>query len=291
MDIPIPGCEATMPVFNYQNRSMHYLQQGQGEAVLLLHGLGSCAEHWSAQMTVLSQHYRVIAADMRGHGLSSPSLQPFSMSQLAADMLALLRHLNISRCQVIGFSLGGMVAFELALLAPHCIQSLVIINSGPQLAVQGWRLTLLLWFRLAVIRLLGMRKLAQIIGAKLFPDTTQQHLLALFARQMAATDVRSYRHTLRAIGRFSVQSQLARLTLPILVLAADQDYSPVASKAAYVKALPNAELVVIKNSRHATPLDQPAATNKQLLSFLAKVVQPGRSTTSNTIASGGEQHV
>lgn len=280
-----------MPVFSYQNRSIHYLQQGHGEPVLLLHGLGSCAEHWLPQMTALSRHYRVIAADLRGHGQSSPSEQPFSMAQLATDMQALLEHLNISRCQVIGFSLGGMVAFELALLAPHCIQSLVIINSGPQLAVQGWRLTLLLWFRLAVIRSLGMRKLGRIIGGKLFPDATQRDLLELLARQMERTDARSYRHTLRAISKFSVQSQLARLTIPILVVAADQDYSSVASKDAYVKALPNAELVVIKNSRHATPLDQPEATNKQLLSFLAKVVQPGRSTTSNTIASGGEQHV
>ncbi|WP_215398791.1 alpha/beta fold hydrolase [Rheinheimera oceanensis] len=279
-----------MPVLQYQNRSVHYLQQGQGEAVLLLHGLGSCAEHWSAQMAELSQHYNVIAADFRGHGHSSPSRQPFTMQQLAADMLALLQHLNIARCQVIGFSLGGMVAFELALLAPQCIQSLVIINSGPQLAVQGWRLTLLLWFRLAVIRFLGMRRLGQIIGAKLFPQAEQQHLVAQFARQMALTDKRSYRHTLGAISRFSVQSQLDRLVLPVLVIAADQDYSPVASKAAFVSLLPDAELIVIPNSRHATPLDQPDALNTQLLSFLAKVVKPGLSVASNTKVSGGDQH-
>lgn len=279
-----------MPVFQYQNRSLHYLQQGAGDAVLLLHGLGSCAEHWSTQLLALSQHYRVIAADFRGHGQSSPSKHPFTMQQLAADMLALLEHLDISRCQVVGFSLGGMVAFELALLAPQRIQSLVIINSGPQVAAHGWRLQLQLRFRLAVIRLLGMRKLGQIIGAKLFPETQQHHLIELFAQQMAVTDERSYRHTLNAIANFSVQSQLARLALPILVIAADQDYSPVASKAAYVSLLPDAELIVIPNSRHATPLDQPAALNQQLLTFLAKVVKPGLSVTSNTKVSGGDQH-
>jgi len=279
-----------MPLFQYQNRSLHYLQQGQGEAVLLLHGLGSCAEHWSLQLQALSAHYQVIAADFRGHGQSSPSTQPFTMQQLAADMLALLTHLGIKRCHVVGFSLGGMVAFELALLAPQCIQSLVIINSGPQVAIQGWRLKLQLGFRLAVIRLLGMRKLGQLIGAKLFPDAQQQPLLELFAQQMARMDQASYRHTLNAIAHFSVQSQLSCLQLPILVIAADQDYSPVASKAAYVSLLPDAELIVISNSRHATPLDQPDALNQQLLSFLAKVVKPGLSVTSNTKVSGGDQH-
>ncbi|GHG59431.1 3-oxoadipate enol-lactonase [Alishewanella longhuensis] len=280
-----------MPLFQYQNRCLHYLQQGEGEAVLLLHGLGSCAEHWWLQMQALSADYQVIAADFRGHGQSSPSAQPFTMQQLAADMLALLTHLEIKRCQVVGFSLGGMVAFELALLAPQCVQSLVIINSGPYLAIQGWRLKLQLGFRLAVIRLLGMRKLGQIIGAKLFPDEEQKPLLELFAQQMASMDQASYRHTLNAIAHFSVQSQLSHLQLPVLVIAADQDYSPVATKAAYVSLLPDAALIVIPNSRHATPLDQPEALNQQLLTFLAKVVKPGLSVTDNTQVSGGDQHV
>lgn len=278
-----------MPLFQYQNRSLHYLQQGEGEAVLLLHGLGSCAEHWSLQMQALSADYQVIAADFRGHGQSSPSTQAFTLQQLAADMLALLTHLEIKRCQLVGFSLGGMVAFELALLAPQCVQSLVIINSGPQLAIQGWRLKLQLGFRLAVIRLLGMRKLGQIIGAKLFPSEEQKPLLELFSQQMASMDQASYRHTLNAIAHFSVQSQLSHLSLPVLVIAADQDYSPVATKAAYVSLLPDAKLIVIPNSRHATPLDQPEALNQQLLSFLAKVVKPGLSVTNNTQVSGGDQ--
>lgn len=280
-----------MPVFTSDNTNMHYLDQGQGDTVVLLHGLGSCASDWAAQLNVLSGNYRVIAPDFRGHGSSSAAKAPFSMRQLAEDVKALLLYLNVKQCQVVGFSLGGMVAFELALIAAPMLQSLVIINSTPHMLVGTWRLKSQLWFRLAIIRLLGMRRLGSIIGKKLFPQPEQAALIRQFAAQMAVMDQRSYRWTLSAIAKFSVQTELARLNLPILVIAADQDYSPVEDKRAYTELLPNATLVVIKNSRHATPLDQPQMLNQQLLSFLASVVETGQSNNSNVEISGGEHHV
>jgi len=68
-----------------------------------------------------------------------------------------------------------------------------------------------------------------------------------------------------------VQERLSRITCPTLVISADHDYTPVAQKENYVKLLPDARLVVIKDSRHATPLDQPEVFNTTLLDFLETV--------------------
>lgn len=257
-----------MPLYQHLQYELHYLEKGSGKPVILLHGLGSHCQDWSYQIAVLSKEFRVIAPDFRGHGKSAASTSPMSIGDLAADVVALIKKLNITECQLVGFSLGGMVAFELALLLPNVVTGMVIVNSGPEVGAKGLTLKLLLAFRLTTIRLLGMRRLGLILAKKLFDETKHAHLISAFAKQMALTDATTYRYVLRAISEFSVMSRLSELAFPILVIAADQDYTPVDAKRAFVSKLTNAKLIVIEQSRHATPLDQPEALNDHLLSFL-----------------------
>lgn len=266
-----------MPGFTHQQRMIHYLDNGQGPVVILLHGLGSCADDWALQRATLALNHRVIAPDFRGHGKSSAASSPFSIQALAQDIQALAEYLQLSQYHLVGFSLGGMVAFELALLCPDHIAAMVIINSGPAVATASWSIKCQLQLRLLIIRLLGMRRLGQMIGKKLFVKDAHQHLATQFAEQMAHTDATSYRYTLRAISRFTLLGQLKRITMPVLVISADQDYTPVAFKQDYVRQLPNASLVVISDSRHATPLDQPDVLNQHLCEFLCN---PTRTLTA-----------
>lgn len=268
-----------MGFLNSAGQRLHYVDAGQGEAVLLLHGLGSCVQDWAAQIEALRGRFRVIALDLRGHGASAPATGAYVMRDLAHDAAGLMTQLGIAHYQVVGFSMGGMVAFELALLCPAQVRRLVIVNSGPRMA-GDWRTRLQLHLRLAIICLLGLRRLAGMIGRRLFPLPAQAHLLESFTRRLAQMDVASYCHAVRAIGAFSVESQIAALVMPVLVVSADQDYTPVAAKAAYARQLANAELVVIENSRHATPIDQPDALNRVLLNFLQPADQnPTRAPT------------
>lgn len=260
-----------MPFFNCSGRRLHYLDQGEGEPLLLLHGLGSCALDWQPQLEHLKRNYRVIAPDLRGHGENEPVREPFGMSDMAEDSAALLQELNISRCTVLGFSLGGMVAFELALHLPKVVQALIIVNSGPQLVLDTWQLRFKFWLRLAIIRVFGMRTLAAILGRNLFPGKQQLPLLEQFKTQMEKMDRRSYCHTLGAIRNWSVVEQLDQLSVPVLIVTADQDYTPVSFKQAYALQLHDAELVVIENSRHATPLDQTERFNQVVSRFLNKL--------------------
>lgn len=257
-----------MPILYRNSRCMHYLDKGKGEVIVLLHGLGSCAEDWSHQISALSDQFRIIAPDHRGHGSSNSSKNAYQMQDLAHDVVSLMTQLRIEKYHVVGFSMGGMIAFELAVLKNNALKSLTIINSAPYMPGRSWQIHLVVIFRLLLIRIFGMRKLGEIIAKKIFPLENQKSLQKTFSNKMASMDKKSYRLALKAIANFSVIDQLSRIKMPTLVISSDQDYTPVEAKKEYVEKLPNAKLCVIKNSHHATPIDQPEQLNSVIKNFL-----------------------
>lgn len=260
-----------MGFFRNGTQELHYIDVGQGPVVVLLHGLASCGEDWEQQIESLSSSHRVIAPDFRGHGKSSLASRPFQMKDLATDVLTLLQTLNIDAYHLVGFSLGGMAAFELALLDHARITSLTIINSGPGINASGYTIRIKLLIRKSIILLFGMHRLGKLIGKKLLPDEKHAELRARFEEKMRRMNRRNYQYTLNAIGQFNVQHRIHTLTMPTLIISSDQDYTPVSTKEAYAKLMQNSEVKVIKDSRHATPLDQPKALNKLILDFFSDV--------------------
>ncbi|MBB5606784.1 MULTISPECIES: alpha/beta fold hydrolase [unclassified Janthinobacterium] len=259
---------------------LHYLDLGLGkpggegepthhEPILLLHGLGSCAQDWQPQIEALSPNYRLIVPDMRGHGRSPAPEGAWQIADFANDIFNLMDQLDVPRAHVVGFSLGGMVGLEMANLAPGRIASLCLINSQPFQGSKPPALLFAYWLRRTVIATFGLKAMGKIIGKKLFPDPEQQPLVERFAAQMADMDKRAYLAALDAIFHWQIEVRFDALTMPVRILAADQDYTPVASKQAFAAQFPHCEFEVIANSRHATPLDQAQRVNTLLRSFLS----------------------
>jgi pimeloyl-ACP methyl ester carboxylesterase len=108
---------------------MHWIEQGPGvdaAAVVLIHGLGGDAQFWGVEQTALATHFRVLAVDLRGSGLSPGTVEAFSIEDLARDVESMLDEAGISSAHVIGFSMGGVVAQALAVASPHRIKRLVL---------------------------------------------------------------------------------------------------------------------------------------------------------------------
>jgi 3-oxoadipate enol-lactonase len=248
---------------------LHYTVHGRGTPLLLIHGLGSSGIDWDAQTAALAVDYQVIAPDLRGHGRSPRPAGPWSMRDFADDLLALLDRLGIESAHVMGLSLGGGIAFQLAVQAPQRVRSLVIVNSGPELLPRTLGERLAIWKRYAIIHLLGMRRMGAALAPRLFPRDAD--LQRSFVERFASNDKRAYLAALRAFVGWSVMRQLGTIPCPTLVVAADQDYTPVAAKQAYVALLPAAQLAVIADSRHALPMENPAAFNRCVLSFLGSL--------------------
>ncbi len=249
---------------------IHCQTAGDGPPLLLIHGLGASARDWGPQIGFFRASYRVIAFDLRGHGRTSRPRDGYSIERFAQDTAGLLRALETGPVHVVGISLGGMIAFQLAVDAPDLVRSLTIVNSGPAVPAGTFKQRLPLYIRLVYIRLLGLRRMAVAIAKRLFPAPDHEALRQSFVDSVASNDKRCYLASLRAIfAGWSVADRLGQITCPVLAVAADQDYTPVALKQAYVDRLPNARLDVIPDSRHAVPMEKPGEFNALLSQFLS----------------------
>ena len=117
-----------MPTIRVHGIDLYYEVHGAGQPVLLIHGLGSSTRDWDLQVPALAARFKVITFDVRGHARSEKPKQRYSVKLFADDTAALIRALDIAPVHVIGISMGGMIAFQLAVDSPGLVRSLVIVK-------------------------------------------------------------------------------------------------------------------------------------------------------------------
>jgi pimeloyl-ACP methyl ester carboxylesterase len=188
----------------------------------------------------------------------------------AADVASVLAKLALGPAHIVGISMGGMIAFQLAVDAPELVRSLVIVNSGPALVPRTLSEKLAVLTRRVALRVLGVRGLAKKVAAYNLPRPDQAALRDTLASRLAENDPAIYRASMEALFGWSVEDRIGSIQCQTLIVAADQDYTPVSAKRAYAAKLPHARVTVIANSRHVTPFDQPEALNRVLLDFLSE---------------------
>ena len=257
-----------MPTLNLAEIDIYYEMTGKGEPLLFIHGLGSSTRDWEHQVEFFADRYQVIAFDVRGHGQTSQPPGPYSVAQFAEDTAKLLDALEVGPAHVVGLSMGGMIAFQLAVSYPEKVRSMTVVNSGPAFLINSFKIRMLVWQRFLLLRVFGMRKIGKVLSERLFPMEQHKALRAQFVERWAENDVKPYRAAMRAIVGWSVLDYIEDIQCPTLALASDEDYTPVAAKQAYVERMPNAELVVVKNARHVLPIERPKAFNSAVASFL-----------------------
>ena len=109
---------------------LHYIEQGQGRPLILLHGNGEDNSYFVHQIDYFSKDYRVIAMDTRGHGKSPRGEKPFTIKQFAEDLHDFMNEKSIAKANILGFSDGGNIALEFALKHPERIEKLVLNGSN-----------------------------------------------------------------------------------------------------------------------------------------------------------------
>ena len=259
-----------MPKIRLRDIEMYYEETGQGTPLLLIHGLGSSARDWEKQVPYFSKGYRVITFDVRGHGQTDKPKGPYSVKLFAEDTAEFMKTIGVESAHVVGISMGGMIAFQLAVTAPERIKSLVIANTGSELIVRSFRDFLQVMQRKLIVRVLGMRKMGEVLSKRLFPDPGFEDIQKIFVERWAENDPRAYRDSMQGLLGWSVTEQLSSIECPTLILSADHDYTSVEVKESIVAKMPNAKLVVIPNSRHAVPVERPEEFNRIVGEFLAK---------------------
>ena len=248
---------------------LYYELTGDGPPLLFLHGLGSSSADWGLQVPAFAARYRVVTADLRGHGRSQDGGAAYTIAQMADDVAALLTRLNLPPAHVVGLSLGGCAAQMLALRQPERVRSLVLVNSFARLRPAGprgaWRLARRLWlFATAPMPVVGA-----FVAAGLFPKPEQHAIYAEAAARLGRNQKRPYLASMRAVAGFDVRHQLGRLRCPTLIISGDRDNTvPPAASAALRRAIPGAQFALIQDSGHATPIDQPEEFNRVVMAFI-----------------------
>jgi pimeloyl-ACP methyl ester carboxylesterase len=258
-----------MPMIRLNDLDVFYETRGRGDPVLLVHGLGSSTEDWESQVDALAREFTVVAYDVRGHGRSGKPAGAYSVSLFAADAAALIAALKLAPVHVVGLSMGGMIAFQLAADHPELVRSLVIVNSGPEMVLRTLREKMGIVQRQLIVRMMGMRRMGEVLAEKLLPGAEHVARRGIFADRWARNDKGAYLRALSALVGWSVTAKLPGIRQPVLVVTADQDYTPVAWKQWYTALMPNATLAVIPQSRHMMPVERPQLFHETLLPFLA----------------------
>lgn len=252
------------------NGEPYFEERGSGEPVLFIHGLGSSARDWKAQIEFFSRTHRVLAYDVRGHGRSPAPRERYDMRALAADATRLLEQHGAVPAHVVGLSMGGAIAFQLLADRPDLVRTAVITNSAPELILRTLAQRTAILARIAIVSTFGTRAMGAVLARRLFPGEEGAKLRAAFVEQVGAMGRRPYIYALRAMVGWSVADNLARMDRPVLILASERDYSPVALKRAYAAKMPRAEVVVIPDARHALPVERPDEFNAAVSRFLAR---------------------
>lgn len=256
-----------MPFFRDDESSIHYLERGRGEPLLLIHGLGCSGAAWAFQVAALEHRFRLIIPDLPGSGHSSPPRNEYTIEGFAHAMWRLMDHLQIRTTNIVGFSLGGAVALEMASLRPNCVPKLGLINSLATYQPRDIRKWLETYLAATIVRLVGMPRAACLMAARLFPEPWQRAMREHTAHVMGSVPANSYLGTGLALARWAILDRLHCLTSRVLLIAAENDFTPLAEKRELAKML-KAELVVVRGSRHGTPFDSVEATNASLLALL-----------------------
>lgn len=261
-----------MPYVTVTGLRFHYIVQGFGPVVMLIHDLGSCAEDWLLlQAPALSQRYRVLMPDLRGHGRSARPPGPYTVPQMADDTAGLLDALGVNSAHVVGLSLGGAVAQAMAVRHPAKVRSLILVNTFAYLRPKGWT-----EWRYTLARILalfiGLVTYARLEAEELFPRPDQAGLRRVAFRRLCANDPAAYRAALLAAATYDGRRDLGSIRSPTLIVAGLEDtVVPLRAKEELAAGIPGARLVTIPNSGHATPSDKPVAFNRVALDFLRQV--------------------
>lgn len=234
--------------------------------LLLSNSLGTTFRMWDAQMPALSQAFRVIRYDSRGHGQSDAPAGDYSIARLAADALAVLDSLHIEKAAFVGLSKGGMVGQWLGAHAPERLTRLVLANTAAWMGPpQAWQA------RIEAVLKDGMGAVTEAVLERWFTPGFRDaapEAVAPVRDMLLATAPEGYAGCCAAIRDMDQRASLPAIRVPTLVIGGLQDPATPPAKAEEIAAgVADAKLVML-DAAHLSNIEQPEAFNAALVGFL-----------------------
>jgi 3-oxoadipate enol-lactonase len=269
-----------------QGVKIYWDEQGEGAPLLLIMGLGWTSHMWYRSRPVLAAKFRTIAFDNRGVGQSDVPPGPYPIASMASDAAAVLTAAGVESAHICGMSMGGMIAQEFALQYPQRVRSLILgctAPGGPN-AVQADREVL----QLLMAPRGNPEDMAKAIYPYIYdpgtPDARKEEDLAM-RRQWFPT-AEAYLAQLQGIMAWEAYSRLPQIAAPTLVIHGETDrLIPPENGGKIAARIPNAKLEMIPHASHIFSTDQPQASHRAMLEFLAAHANDPRQPQGGAIRS------
>jgi 3-oxoadipate enol-lactonase len=236
----------------------------------LVHGglVGSAT--WTRQAAALAPVARVLTHDLRGYANAAPAVTDTSVAEHARDLVGLWDARGVDRGFVVGFSMGGLIAQEVALSAPERVAGLVLVSTAGRVGDQARRVYV---ERAAEIDAHGLGPSLDALVERTFSSgfrERQPELTAQYRRQVAGTPPRAIAATLRAVARHDRLADLGSIRCPALVIAGDEDPAMGVAAATELHAgLADSTLVALRGAGHTIHVERPSTFTHLVADFLA----------------------
>ncbi len=264
-----------MPTAEANGQTLYYEEHGSGEPLLCVQGLSVNTLGWALQVQAFAAVHHTVIFDNRDVGRSTIAATDYEISDMAADALGLADELGLDHFHLLGVSLGGAIAQEIALAAPGRVSALTLAMTYPRSGAWG-------------------RKLGESWGARRLNQSREEHidellLLTLsegffeneeavdYVRGMMLADphpqpAEAFVRQLQASSRHDAQDRLRSLEVPTHVIGGEHDILiPVWKSRELAELIPGAKLSVIEGSPHGANLERAEEFNRLVLDFVAEV--------------------
>lgn len=247
--------------------AIHYRFDGEEDrpVVMLSNSLGSTMAMWEPQMAALTERYRVLRYDNRGHGQSDAPPGDYTLERVATDARELIAELGLGSVLWCGLSMGGMVGMWLGANAAHVLKRAVFANTSPLIGPPD------IWNqRIATAREEGMDALAKsVVPRWLTPPFMETHpeIAAKLGAMIASTPLQGYIGAAAAVRDMDLRDSLSRITVPALVIAGSQDPSTPPSMGEQIASGVAGARIAILEAAHLSNIERPAEFNRLILDF------------------------
>jgi pimeloyl-ACP methyl ester carboxylesterase len=245
---------------------------GSGPTVLMLHGIGGGHLSFAPQVeTLASSGYRAVAWDMPGYGRSAP-IEPYTFKGLAERCITLIDSLQCGHVVLVGHSMGGMVAQEVVARRPDLVSRLVLCGTSAAFGKPDgeWQRNFLRDRTAPLDAGKSMAELAELLVPQMIGPGSMPEGVRLAQHCMAQVNPSTYRRALEALLTFDRRAELARIHVPTLLIAGENDRTaPPAVMRKMADAIVGSTYLELPGIGHLQPLEAPDEFDAALLSFLA----------------------
>lgn len=262
-----------MPKAKLNDGFIHYIMEGSGPPLVLLHGLGNNSKSWIHQLEGLKRKYTVIAWDAPGYGQSSdPEKELQRFSQFSDYLKELLDQLNLGKIFLLGHSMGSAIAIDFAIRFPEMVEKLII--AAPTRGSAGLTAEENLEKREARNQLIENtppEEIARLRTPALLSPNTADSVREYAQKIMSEVRLSGYKSVSNSLFNLNQMDDYAKISMPTLVICGEEDQvTPVSESEIIVRNIKNGNLKVIAQTGHLCYQEKPDIFNQHLINFLAK---------------------